>query len=97
MFSGKASSVDTLSQISPKGILGRPLVSTLLDLVSTHCPILAQQVFWELSLVSTLLDLVSTLLDQFCIILPCVVMRNQWSPMGPGKSDEHPLYEELTV
>ncbi|MQL68252.1 hypothetical protein Taro_000550, partial [Colocasia esculenta] len=26
-----------------------------------------------------------------------VVMRNQWSLMGPGKSDEHPLYEELTV
>ncbi|MQM13524.1 hypothetical protein Taro_046450 [Colocasia esculenta] len=55
-----------------KGFLGRPLVSTLLDLVSTHCPKLAQMVFW-------------------------VVMRNQGSPMGPGKSDEHPLYEELTV
>ncbi|MQL97110.1 hypothetical protein Taro_029799 [Colocasia esculenta] len=47
---------------------GGPLVSTLPDLVSTHCPKLAQK----------------------------VVMRNQWSPMGPGKSDEHPLYEELT-
>ncbi|MQM13525.1 hypothetical protein Taro_046449 [Colocasia esculenta] len=46
-----------------------PLVSTLLDLVSTHCPRLAQQ----------------------------VVMMNQRSSMGPGKSDEHPLYEELTV
>ncbi|MQL70405.1 hypothetical protein Taro_002695 [Colocasia esculenta] len=26
-----------------------------------------------------------------------VVMRNQRSPMGQGKSDEHPPYEELTV
>ncbi|MQL94691.1 hypothetical protein Taro_027351, partial [Colocasia esculenta] len=25
-----------------------------------------------------------------------VVMRNQRSPMGQGKSDEHPPYEELT-
>ncbi|MQL79028.1 hypothetical protein Taro_011461 [Colocasia esculenta] len=24
---------------------------------------------------------------------PNVVMRNQWSPMGPGKSDEHPPYD----
>ncbi|MQL85764.1 hypothetical protein Taro_018296 [Colocasia esculenta] len=35
-------SVDTLSQISPEGVLGRPLVSTLPDLVSTlldqFCP-----------------------------------------------------------
>ncbi|MQL88837.1 hypothetical protein Taro_021400 [Colocasia esculenta] len=47
----------------------RPLVSTLPDLVSTHCPKLAQK----------------------------VVMRNQWSPMGQGKSDEHLPYEELIV
>ncbi|MQM00796.1 hypothetical protein Taro_033537 [Colocasia esculenta] len=37
---------------------------------------------------------------EVCIVfldtLALVVMRNQWSPMGPGKSDEHPLYEELT-
>ncbi|MQM10114.1 hypothetical protein Taro_043003 [Colocasia esculenta] len=26
-----------------------------------------------------------------------VVMRNQRSQMGQGKSDEHPPYEELTV
>ncbi|MQL83255.1 hypothetical protein Taro_015728 [Colocasia esculenta] len=37
-----------------------PLVSTLPDLVSTHCPKTAQKVFWEGPLVSTLLDLVST-------------------------------------
>ncbi|MQL91441.1 hypothetical protein Taro_024051 [Colocasia esculenta] len=42
-----------------------PLVSTLLDLVSTHCPKIAQK----------------------------VVMRNQRSRMGQGKSDEHPPYE----
>ncbi|MQL98976.1 hypothetical protein Taro_031702 [Colocasia esculenta] len=35
-------SVDTLSQNSPEGVLGRPLVSTLLGLVSTHCPSLAR-------------------------------------------------------
>ncbi|MQL68500.1 hypothetical protein Taro_000768 [Colocasia esculenta] len=46
-----------------------PLVSTLLDLVSTHCPKTAQK----------------------------VVMRNQWSLRGQGKSDEHPPYEELIV
>ncbi|MQM13639.1 hypothetical protein Taro_046564 [Colocasia esculenta] len=46
--------------------------------------------FWEGSLVSTLLDPVSTLLDP-------VVMRNQKSRMGQGKSDEHPPYEELMV
>ncbi|MQL81440.1 hypothetical protein Taro_013910, partial [Colocasia esculenta] len=48
-------SVDTLSQNSPEGVLGRPLVSTLLGLVSTHCPSLARR-----ALVSTLLGLVST-------------------------------------
>ncbi|MQL72814.1 hypothetical protein Taro_005158 [Colocasia esculenta] len=43
-------------------------------------------------IVSTPLDLVSTLpLPDFCIFW--VVMRNQWSPMGQGKSDEHPPYE----
>ncbi|MQL90681.1 hypothetical protein Taro_023284, partial [Colocasia esculenta] len=26
-----------------------------------------------------------------------VVMRISWSPMGQGKSDEHPSYEESTV
>ncbi|MQL77581.1 hypothetical protein Taro_009979, partial [Colocasia esculenta] len=48
--SGRASSVDTtwasvdtLSQNSPDGVLGKPLVSTLLHLVSTHCPILARR------------------------------------------------------
>ncbi|MQL68463.1 hypothetical protein Taro_000732 [Colocasia esculenta] len=40
----------------------RALVSTLLDLVSTHCPKTAQK----------------------------EVMKNQWSPMGQGKSDEQP-------
>ncbi|MQL94060.1 hypothetical protein Taro_026721 [Colocasia esculenta] len=44
--------------------LAGPLVSTLLDLVSTHCPKTAQM----------------------------EVMKNQWSPMGQGKSDEHPPY-----
>ncbi|MQL94098.1 hypothetical protein Taro_026748, partial [Colocasia esculenta] len=58
-------SVDTLSQTSTEDVLRRSLVSTLTDLVSTHCPRLAQKVFWEGSLVSTLLDLVSTLLDIF--------------------------------
>ncbi|MQL77764.1 hypothetical protein Taro_010193 [Colocasia esculenta] len=33
---------------------------------------IAQKVFWELSLVSTLLDPVSTLLDQFFMFLLCV-------------------------
>ncbi|MQM00744.1 hypothetical protein Taro_033487 [Colocasia esculenta] len=56
-------SVDTLSQNSPEGVLRRPLVSTLLWLVSTHCPSLAK------STVSTLPELVSTLPDQFCMIL----------------------------
>ncbi|MQL73965.1 hypothetical protein Taro_006305 [Colocasia esculenta] len=37
-------SVDTLSQNSPEGVLGRPLVSTLLELVSTHCPSLARSI-----------------------------------------------------
>ncbi|MQL85089.1 hypothetical protein Taro_017604, partial [Colocasia esculenta] len=32
-----------LSIRSPKGVLGRSLVSTLPDLVSTHCPRLAQK------------------------------------------------------
>ncbi|MQL74176.1 hypothetical protein Taro_006514, partial [Colocasia esculenta] len=36
-------SVNTLSQNSPEGVLGRPLVSTLLELVSTHCPSLARR------------------------------------------------------
>ncbi|MQL74885.1 hypothetical protein Taro_007257 [Colocasia esculenta] len=27
----------------------------------------------------------------------CVVMRIQWTPMGQGKSEEHPSYEESTV
>ncbi|MQL94930.1 hypothetical protein Taro_027592, partial [Colocasia esculenta] len=67
-----------------------PLVSTLLDLVSTPCPKTAQKVFWEGPLVSTLLDLVST---PYPKTAQKVVMRNQWSPMGPGKSDEHPPYE----
>ncbi|MQL87249.1 hypothetical protein Taro_019782 [Colocasia esculenta] len=31
-------SVDLLSQNSPDGVLGKPLVSTLPHLVSTHCP-----------------------------------------------------------
>ncbi|MQL71855.1 hypothetical protein Taro_004166 [Colocasia esculenta] len=31
------------------------------------------------------------------VLLSLVVMRNQWSPMGQGKSDEHPPYEELIV
>ncbi|MQL69784.1 hypothetical protein Taro_002072, partial [Colocasia esculenta] len=48
-------SVDTLSQNSPEGVLGRPLVSTLLGLVSTHYPRLARR-----ALVSTLHGLVST-------------------------------------
>ncbi|MQM05136.1 hypothetical protein Taro_037946 [Colocasia esculenta] len=43
----------------------KALVSTLPDLVSTHCPKTAQK----------------------------VVMRNQTSRMGQGKSDEHPPYE----
>ncbi|MQL94293.1 hypothetical protein Taro_026947 [Colocasia esculenta] len=46
-------------------VLGGPLVSTLPDLVSTHCPKSAQK----------------------------EVMKNPWSPMGQGKSDEHPPYE----
>ncbi|MQM14085.1 hypothetical protein Taro_047015, partial [Colocasia esculenta] len=64
------SSVDTLSQNSPEGVLGRPLVSTLLGLVSTHCPSLARSVdtlsqnspegVLGRPLVSTLLGLVST-------------------------------------
>ncbi|MQL96781.1 hypothetical protein Taro_029466 [Colocasia esculenta] len=37
-------SVNTLSQNSPEGVLGRPLVSTLLELVSTHCPRLARSI-----------------------------------------------------
>ncbi|MQL72281.1 hypothetical protein Taro_004623, partial [Colocasia esculenta] len=48
--SGRATSVDTacasvdlLSQNSPDGVLGRPLVSTLHGLVSTHCPSLARR------------------------------------------------------
>ncbi|MQM12022.1 hypothetical protein Taro_044936 [Colocasia esculenta] len=48
-------SVNTLSQNSPEGVLGRSLVSTPPELVSTHCPILARR-----ALVSTLLGLVST-------------------------------------
>ncbi|MQM12569.1 hypothetical protein Taro_045490 [Colocasia esculenta] len=36
-------SVDTLSQTIPEGVLGRPLVSTPLELVSTHCPSLARR------------------------------------------------------
>ncbi|MQL75193.1 hypothetical protein Taro_007573, partial [Colocasia esculenta] len=36
-------SVNTLSQNSPEGVLGRPLLSTLLGLVSTHCPSLARR------------------------------------------------------
>ncbi|MQM11097.1 hypothetical protein Taro_044000 [Colocasia esculenta] len=36
-------SVNTLSQNSPDDVLGRPLVSTLLGLVSTHCPRLARR------------------------------------------------------
>ncbi|MQM08071.1 hypothetical protein Taro_040926 [Colocasia esculenta] len=63
--SGRATSVDTLSQNSPESVLGSSLVSTLPDLVSTHSPILTQK----------------------------VVMRNQWSQMGQGKSDEHLSYE----
>ncbi|MQL77697.1 hypothetical protein Taro_010108 [Colocasia esculenta] len=51
-------SVDTLSQISPEGVLGRPLVSTLPDLVSTHCPIL------DRSMVSTPVRGFKTELDQ---------------------------------
>ncbi|MQL80357.1 hypothetical protein Taro_012807 [Colocasia esculenta] len=47
------------------GIVEGSLVSTLVDLVSTHYPKSVQK----------------------------VVMRNQWSPMGKGKSDEHPPYE----
>ncbi|MQM21039.1 hypothetical protein Taro_054070 [Colocasia esculenta] len=62
-------SVDTLSQNSPDGVLGRPLVSTLLELVSTHCPRLSRRLFWELSLVSTLPEIVSTLLDIFALYL----------------------------
>ncbi|MQL87000.1 hypothetical protein Taro_019533, partial [Colocasia esculenta] len=67
--SGKATSVDTacasvdlLSQNSPDGVLGKPLVSTLPVPVSTYCPKTVQK----------------------------VVMKNPWSQMGPGKSDEHP-------
>ncbi|MQL95045.1 hypothetical protein Taro_027703 [Colocasia esculenta] len=36
-------SVDTQSKNSPEGGLGRPLVSTPLGLVSTHCPRLARR------------------------------------------------------
>ncbi|MQM22120.1 hypothetical protein Taro_055169 [Colocasia esculenta] len=36
-------SVDTLSQYSPEGVLGKSLVSTLPELVSTHCPSTAQK------------------------------------------------------
>ncbi|MQM21561.1 hypothetical protein Taro_054602 [Colocasia esculenta] len=45
--------------------------------------------FWEGPLVSTLLDHVSTLLDPVSTLLDPVVMRNPWSPMGQGKSDEY--------
>ncbi|MQL89386.1 hypothetical protein Taro_021950 [Colocasia esculenta] len=76
MCSGKVSSVDTrstsvdtLSQFGQKFVLGRSLLSTLVDLVSTHCPKLAQKFSGR------------------------VVMRNQRSRMGQGKSDEHPPYE----
>ncbi|MQL93627.1 hypothetical protein Taro_026275 [Colocasia esculenta] len=82
-------SVDTLSQNSPEGVLGRPLVSTLLALVSTHCPRLARR-----ALVSTLLGLVSTHCPK---IAQKEVMKNLWSPMGQGKSDEHPPYESMIV
>ncbi|MQL87906.1 hypothetical protein Taro_020456 [Colocasia esculenta] len=89
-----------------------PLVSTLLDLVSTHCPKTAQKrvisgvreslhetwflvtpdssFFLEGPLVSTLLDLVST---HYPKTAQKEVMKNQWSPMGQSKSDEHPPYE----
>ncbi|MQL78802.1 hypothetical protein Taro_011242 [Colocasia esculenta] len=78
-------SVDTLSQNSPEGVLGRPLVSTLLELVSIHCPSLTRR-----ALVSTLLGLVSTHCPKTA---QKVVMRNQWSQMGQGKSDEYLSYE----
>ncbi|MQM18819.1 hypothetical protein Taro_051815 [Colocasia esculenta] len=42
------------------------------------------------ALVSTLLGLVST---HYPKTAQKVVMRNQWSPMGQGISDEHPPYE----
>ncbi|MQM08443.1 hypothetical protein Taro_041301 [Colocasia esculenta] len=35
--------------------------------------------------------------DLLCFTLPRVVMRNQRSLMGQGKSDEHPPHEELIV
>ncbi|MQL95159.1 hypothetical protein Taro_027830 [Colocasia esculenta] len=46
-------SVDTLSQNSPKCVLGMSLVSTLPDLVSTHCPRLTQKVLGVVSSVDT--------------------------------------------
>ncbi|MQL89434.1 hypothetical protein Taro_022003 [Colocasia esculenta] len=55
-------SVDLLSQNSPDGVLGSPLVSTQPHPVSTHFPSLTQK----------------------------VVIKNPWSRMGLGKSDEHP-------
>ncbi|MQL67883.1 hypothetical protein Taro_000170 [Colocasia esculenta] len=69
----EGTSVDTLYQKSSEGVLGRSLVSTLPDLVSTHCPSLTQkgtsvdtlsqnslEGVMGRSLVSTLPDLVST-------------------------------------
>ncbi|MQL87027.1 hypothetical protein Taro_019565, partial [Colocasia esculenta] len=64
-------SVDTLSQHSPEGVLGRSLASSVdttwasVDTLSQ----IGQKVFWELSLVSTPLELVSTLFDLFALNL----------------------------
>ncbi|MQM13444.1 hypothetical protein Taro_046368 [Colocasia esculenta] len=37
----------------------------------------------------------SSRLQQVLKLVPRVVMRIQWTPMGQGKSDEHPSYEEM--
>ncbi|MQL68670.1 hypothetical protein Taro_000957 [Colocasia esculenta] len=36
-------------------------------------------------------------LESLCYLRVVVMMRNQRSQMGKGKSDEHPPYEELIV
>ncbi|MQL83510.1 hypothetical protein Taro_016004, partial [Colocasia esculenta] len=77
-------SVDLLSQNSPDGVLGRPLVSTLHGLVSTHCPSLAR------STVSTLPGLVSTRLDLFALYLRHCV-DTTWT-----SSDEEPVESDGT-
>ncbi|MQM13165.1 hypothetical protein Taro_046088 [Colocasia esculenta] len=46
---------------------------------------------------SSLLRSASTCAESSSWSRPKVVMRISWSPMGQGKSDEHPSYEESTV